>query len=306
MIEVLKPGFYTLIQDAGRFAYQEFGMPISGVLDMDSYRLANWLVGNRTGEAVLEIVIQGPKLQFKKDTFIALTGADVSPKVDGYTISMYKTIRILKGSVLSFGELKNGYRCYLSINGGLTIENEMGSRSTYTYAAIGGLKGRELRKNDVLKLAVQKRLKIRDIPIEFRTRQFSTMSVRVMEGPEFELLPICDREVLFNQEFTLGHNSNRMGCRLEGTPLNAIKKEIISSGAVNGTIQLPANGNPIVLLAEAQTTGGYPRIAIIIKADLPLLAQQKPGDKIRFRKVSLEQAQAIGFNKEKRFQELLK
>jgi antagonist of KipI len=305
MIEVLKPGFHTLVQDAGRCGFQEFGMPVSGVMDVDSYRLANWLVGNVLSEAILEITMVGPKLEFQKDTFIGLSGADISPKIDGKTIEQYKTIPVSKGSVLTFGKLENGCRCYLAIAGGVDVDIEMGSRSTYAYATIGGVDGRELYKGDVLKIGKQKPLEIKIVPEELQRRQFSLMSVRVMEGPEFNLLSENDVDSFFRQEFVISKNSNRMGCRLEGVVLSASKTEMISSGVVNGAIQLPPSGAPIILLAEAQTTGGYPRIANVIKSDLPLLAQQKTGDKIRFRNVSLEVAQANFFNKMKRFKDFL-
>lgn len=305
MIEVLKSGFYSLIQDAGRFGFQEFGMPVSGVMDKDSYRLANFLVGNVLGEAVLEITMVGPKLQFEKDTFIGLVGADISPKLDGETIQMYKTIQVLKGSVMTFGKLKNGCRCYLAVAGGFDVLSEMGSKSTYAYANIGGVDGRELSRGNLLKVGKQRSIEIKTVADELHLKQFAVMSVRVVEGPEFDLLSAGDVDSFFSKEFTISNNSDRMGMRLKGVVLAAPKMEMISSGIVNGTIQLPPSGEPIILLAEAQTTGGYPRVANVIKSDLPILAQQKPGDKIRFRKVSIKEAQANFFNKEKRFKDLL-
>jgi len=305
MIEVLKPGFYTLIQDLGRFGFQEFGMPVSGVMDTDSYQLANWLVGNVSSEAVLEITMVGPRLEFKKDTFIGLSGADISPEIDGKTIEMYKTTKVLKGSVLTFGTLKSGCRSYLSVVGGFNVATVMGSRSTYAYASIGGIEGRELRKGDVLKIGEQRIAKIISVPKNLQIQQFSLMPLRVLEGAEFYLLSDDDKNLFFNQEFTVSVNSNRMGFRLEGVCLTTLKVDMISSGIVKGTIQLPPSGKPIILLAEAQTTGGYPRVLNVIKSDLNLLAQHRPGSKIRFRKVNLEEAQVNYFNKERRFKELL-
>ena len=305
MIEVLKPGFYTLIQDLGRFGFQEFGMPVSGVMDTDSYQLANWLVGNVSSEAVLEITMVGPRLEFKKDTFIGLSGADISPEIDGKTIEMYKTTKVLKGSVLTFGTLKSGCRSYLSVVGGFNVATVMGSRSTYAYASIGGIEGRELRKGDVLKIGEQRIAKIISVPKNLQIQQFSLMPLRVLEGAEFYLLSDDDKNLFFNQEFTVSVNSNRMGFRLEGVCLTTLKVDMISSGIVKGTIQLPPSGEPIILLAEAQTTGGYPRVLNVIKSDLSMLAQHRPGSKIRFRKVNLEEAQVNYFNKERRFKELL-
>lgn len=304
MIEVLKPGFHSLIQDSGRFGYQEFGMPVSGVLDVDSYRLSNWLVGNLLTTEVLEIVLVGPVLRFLVDTFIGITGANMHPQIDGVKVDLNKTLYIKKGSVLSFGNLENGCRCYLSVAGGFGVLEEMNSRSTYSYANLGGVDGRALVKGDSFDVFSSQEIEVKTVPSEFGLNQYSSMPVRVIAGPEFCLFSKKDLVGFFNNEFVVGANSNRMGVRLNGFSLNVPDLEMISSGVVNGTIQVPPNGEPIVLLTEAQTTGGYPRIANVIKSDLSIMAQQKPGDKIRFRRVSLEEAQANFSNKERRYQEL--
>lgn len=305
MIEVLKPGLFSVIQDVGRFEYQEFGMPTSGVLDLDSFRLANWLVGNITGQEVLEVVLLGPSLKFHCDAFVGIVGADMSPMVDGVSVSMNKTLHVTKGTVLSFGKLISGFRSYISVFGGFGIFEEMGSKSTYVNANVGGIEGRALKKGDFFKLQKCKNLPSKSIPKRFQIQYFSTMPIRITEGPEFNLFTSLEIADFLSSEFTLSSDSNRMGIRLEGALLSSEKEEMISSGIVNGTIQVPSNGKPIVLLSEAQTTGGYPRIANVIKSDLPFLGQLAPGSKIRFRKVSLSEAQLDYKNKEQQYARLL-
>lgn len=305
MIEVIKPGFYSLIQDAGRFGYQAYGMPVSGALDMDSFRLANWLVGNDLNEAVLEITLTGPVLKFNENTVLGITGANMQPMIDGQSVGMNKTIKVAKGSVLSFGKLISGCRSYLSFKGKLDVLRVMESASTYAYAGIGGVKGRQLQIGDKLFLEnLNKHIIIKEVPDELRIHSFRVLPVRVIEGPEFELLEESEQEKLFTKEFRIHINSDRMGYRLEKTKLKPPSIEMLSSGIVKGTIQLPSSGEPILLLSDAQTTGGYPRIANVIQADLSMLAQQKPSDAIRFRKTTLQEAQALFHNKEKSFHKL--
>jgi biotin-dependent carboxylase-like uncharacterized protein len=307
MIEVLKPGFFTLIQDAGRFGYQEFGIPVSGVLDLDSFRLANWLVGNPMDEAVLEVLFTGPTLKFLIDTYIGITGADMQPMINGVSVQMYTTIKVDKGSFLSFGKLQSGCRSYVSFAGSFQLEKEMGSLSTYTYAKLGGLKGRELRKGDALQLKEVENRKLKVVPEKFHIIPYQIVSVRVVEGTEAVLFLEKELEKFYTHEFVIRSESNRMGIRLEGVYIESPSSfEMLSSGIVKGTIQLPPNGEPILLLADAQTTGGYPRIANVIQADLSLLAQQKPGDRIRFRKISLEEAHSLAYNKKMDFNKVLK
>lgn len=305
MIEIIKPGFYTLIQDIGRNEYQEYGMPVAGVMDRDSYRLANYLVENTFGEAVLEITMTGPEILFLEETEIGITGADMSPMINGAPIEMYTTILVSKGDVLSFGKLKNGFRSYLSINGGFEVDKKMNSRSTYAYAGVGGFYGRALEIGDAIPVGVRGSVQLKKVPELLFIKPFSTTSIRVIQGPEFEVLKLGEDSCFFSTEYCIENNSNRMGFRLKGRSIAHDAKEMLSTGIVNGTIQLPPEGMPIVLLADAQTTGGYPRIANVIQSDLPLLAQLKPGDKLRFRKVTIEEGQSNYYNKEKQFNELL-
>jgi len=307
MIELMTSGFHTLLQDAGRRGFQQYGMPVSGVLDFDAYRLANWLVGNSLKEAVLEITLIGPTIRFHENTFIAITGADISPTFDGVEGEMYKTIFVKKGVVLKFGKLKLGCRAYISFSGGILVPEEMNSVSTYTYAKIGGLEGNALCKGVILNLGEQKKCLLREVPKIMQLKGSSLLAVRVLSGIENNLFDEMSLKAFYTTEYKIQVQSNRMGYRMEGEKLQLKKpSEMISSGIVKGTIQIPKNGEPIILLADAQTTGGYPRIANVISADISYLAQQRPGDFIRFRKVTLEQAQSLYYNKEREFNILFK
>ncbi len=306
MIEILKPGFLSLVQDAGRKAYMDCGVPVSGAMDSDSYLLANWLVGNSLDAAVLEVTLIGPQILFTRETCIGITGAAMSATIDNKPVTMYETIKVSKGSVLKFGSVKTGCRTYISFEGGLNVSKELGSRSTYVYAKLGGVKGRALQKGDCIPLGKTTLRKFRKVPLEYHQTVSSIIVLRVLpsiEHTHFEKESIAK---FYSTEYTIGSQSNRMGYRLEGARL-AINdhKELVSSGIVQGTIQIPSNGQPIILLSDAQTTGGYPRIANVIAADLSLLAQQKPGDRVRFRKVSLEEAHHLNLIKTEKFAALL-
>jgi antagonist of KipI len=306
MVEILTAGLYTTIQDIGRFEFQEFGVPVSGAMDKDAMKLANWLVGNSSNNAVLEITLTGPKLKFHQDTRIGLTGANISPTINGVSVEMNKTLIICKGDVLEFGKLIFGCRTYLSFSGGINIQEEMKSRSTYVYAKIGGVIGEPLSKGDRIPLNEFNDFGVKVVPNEFTLKYTTALTVRVISGIEEKLFTRKSLESFYNTEFTISSNSNRMGYRLNGEKLYLKDPvEILSSGIVEGTIQVPQNGNPIVLLADSQTTGGYPRIANVISVDIPFLGQQKPGDKIRFKKVSLEEAQSLLYNKEQRMKKIL-
>lgn len=307
MIDIQKPGFLSLIQDVGRTAYIDCGVPVSGVMDEDACRLANWLVGNELDAPVIETTLIGPQIFFKTDAFIGITGADMSPTIDGFSVDMNKTLKVDAGSVLKFGPLKTGCRAYISFAGGIVVSKELGSTSTYEYAKLGGLEGMALKKGDSILLGVSNLSEIRTVPNKFCSFISRVISLRILPGIEHSLFDDVALDSFYRTEYRVASNSNRMGYRLEGSSLPITNtSEMFSSGIVRGTIQVPASGQPIVLLSDAQTTGGYPRIANVIKADLPLLAQQKPGDRIRFRRVSLQEAQQLFKLKEERFSQLFK
>lgn len=312
MVEVLQGGLQSLIQDVGRTGFRDFGVPISGAMDCDALRIANWLVGNPLHTAVIEMTMTGAFLKFETHTFIAVTGAHMNACLNGKPIHRYETIAVERGSILTFGKLEEGFRVYLSVAGGFQINDFLKSRSTYLYASIGGMNGKSLQKGDKIPILENKEVALKKLPDGFLKGMVSSLlKVRVLPGIEYELFTEESRNIFFQREFQIHGDSNRMGYRLSGPLLEySCREEMLSSGIVVGTIQVPEDGNPIILLADSQTTGGYPRIANVASVDIPYLAQQKPGDKIRFQKISLKEAQVLYFNKEKKlgllFQEGLK
>ena len=314
----------STLQDGGRNGFQHLGVPVSGAMDSFSHRVANILVDNKGDEATLEITLRGPRLRFERDELIALCGADLSPTIDGVVAPEGKALRVRAGSVLDFGDSVAGCRAYLAIRGGFDVPVVMGSRSTYDSARIGGLEGRALRRGDVLQsgastssaypglartLAASKR---RFVAPKWAVNQHteklgrSLQIVRILAGRHWDIFPNAARDALIAHEFRIAPDSNRMGCRLEGEgvfadstdPVARGPGEILSEAVTFGTIQIPPSGKPIVLMADRQTVGGYPKIAEVASVDLHLLAQLRPGDRLRFELVSLAQAQALWLRRE--------
>lgn len=283
-LKVIKSGGLSTIQDEGRFGYRQYGIPQSGAMDLDAMHGANELVGNDSHFPVIETAIQGLELEALVETTIGLTGAEVVAKLNGQQVSMHTSIQLNKGDVLSISAPKEGVYSYLGIGGELVAREDFGSRSTYLMAGFGGLNGKALVKGDVLETKDAESYKERsrkkniEAPTELQT-------IRIMKGPEWWMLKdLPDRKV-----FKIDPSSNKMGIRLEGDPLGVDGKEIVSSAVIPGTIQVPSNGLPIVLMNDCQTTGGYPRIGKVIDADLGLLAQLGPMKKVRFEVVTWEQ-----------------
>ena len=293
-ITVLHPGMLTTIQDQGRTGYQQFGVPVSGAVDPRSAAVANILAGNEEGEAVLECTVMGPQLRFDQPAVIAVTGADLGPTLDGVPMDNYRAVRVGAGQVLRFTGPKCGCRAFIAVAGGLDIPQVMGSRSTYMKAKIGGFHGRKLEKEDVLGLRAPgmepKALATRSIAPEFRARAEYTL--RVVPGPQDDAFTPAGMETFLTGVYTVTAEFDRMGCRLEGPEIaHKTSGDIISDGIAFGAIQVPSSGQPIVMLSDRQTTGGYTKIANVISADFRILGQLKSGDKVRFEKISLSAAQ---------------
>lgn len=292
-IKIISPGFYTTIQDLGRTGYQKFGMSQSGAMDWFSLELANILVGNKRGEACLEVTFIGPEIAFEIDSQIAISGADISPKLNDKPITLNKSFSVSAGDTLRFGTLKCGCRAYISFAGGLQVSTVMGSKSTYAKAALGGNKGRALKEGNEIPLIEvnaenNEGFSFEGIPPLLNRNWYE---IHIVPGPEVDHFSWKGLETFLNSTFQISAESDRMGYRLTGAQIEKSKTvEMLSSGIANGTIQVPANGQPIVLLSERQTTGGYPRIANVITADLPLLGQLKPDDSIKFVEVNNENA----------------
>ena len=280
-ITVLNPGLLTTVQDMGRTGYQQFGVPVSGAVDPRSAAVANILAGNAEGEAVLECTVMGPQLRFDEPAVIAITGADLGPTVDGVPVENYRAIHLAAGQTLRFTGPKCGCRAFIAVAGGLDVPEVMGSRSTYMKAKIGGLQGRKLEKEDELKLRAPgtepKHLETRSIAPEFHAR--ATYTLRVVLGPQDDAFTDEGIATFLSGVYSVTAEFDRMGCRMEGPEI------------AFGAIQVPASGQPIIMLSDRQTTGGYTKIANVISADFRVLGQLKSGDKVRFEKVSLSTAQ---------------
>lgn len=290
-IEVLRAGMYTTVQDRGRVGRRAEGVPVSGAADPWALRLANLLVGNNEEAAGLELTFVGPELRFSHDTVIALGGAEF----DG--LPGWRPIRVIAGTTVKLGAARQGCRGYLAVAGGIGVVPVMGSRSTCVSAGFGGYGGRVLRDGDVLpttgvvrSLRGSWRLDHRMLPA-YSTEPW----VRVVRGAEAGEF----RRDWLEAGYTVSRQSDRMGVRLTGAPLpRDTTRDLVSSPVAAGTVQVPPDGQPIVLLADAQTIGGYPQIAHVVTVDLPLVAQLRPGEAVRFREVSLAEARALAVARE--------
>jgi antagonist of KipI len=308
---ILKPGLLTTIQDLGRFGVQKYGVIASGAMDAFALRIANLLVGNEETEAGLEITMVGPEISFASTVLFSVCGGDLSPKLNGQPVPLWRTVYAPQGSVLQFGPLKFGCRAYLAVAGGLDVPIVMNSRSTYLRAGIGGYKGRSLQRGDYVPVgsASSRSRNLQgmlareadgeagaiskwSVAPEMLPSYSSNPTVRVIEDGERELFDELGVSRFFNETYSVLPQSDRMGYRLAGSKLELKeKKEMISSAVTFGTIQVPPDGNPIVLMADRQTTGGYPKIGQVASTDLSLLSQVNLGGKVRFRSVTLREAQ---------------
>lgn len=283
-LKVIDPGLYTSVQDAGRVGYRKYGVPTSGAMDMKAYDLANWLVGNEQGEAVLECTIKGGKYKFETNAIIATTGAQMQPRLNSVEVPMNQTVQVNKGDILELGFSKRGCRAYVAIRGKLDIKKVMGSYSTYGIGKFGGFEGRALNKNDSINWeSPNDEPIIRKVPTEEIPYYSSKLTLTAQKGLEWDWLAVTTQEKFLNSEFKVSSQSNRMGIRLLGESLEKPNKEMLSSSVIPGIIQLPPNGLPIILAQDGQTIGGYPRIAKVADNELWRLGQLKPGDTVSFR-----------------------
>jgi antagonist of KipI len=313
-IRVLKPGLLTTVQDAGRHGLQHLGVVPGGAMDPVALALANALVGNAPGEAALEITVIGPELEFGCNALIALCGARFGAALDGVPLPPDRPVLVEQGARLAVGRARAGARAFLAVAGGIEVAPVLGSRSTFLPASFGGFEGRALRAEDVVPLA-------RDAA-QVAARRYAALpsrralagglasvgwsvpartlpgrepvTVHAMEGRHHSLFGADSRRAFFEAVWKVSPDSNRMGFRLAGPALaRAGAAEIHSEPTCLGTVQVPADGQPIALMADHQTTGGYPRIAEIASADVPRLAQLAPGGTLRFARCTLQEAAAL-------------
>jgi biotin-dependent carboxylase-like uncharacterized protein len=306
-IRIITPGMLSTIQDRGRIGYQQYGIPVSGASDRYSLQLANILVGNNRYEGCIEMTMKGAAIVFLSKSTIAITGADMLPILNNNPIRAYETVTVDAGDVLEMNIAQKGLRSYLSIAGGFDLEEIMGSKSTYIRGGFGGYKGRKLKSGDVLDINPSNFNQIRKIPVDMIPIYGSDTTLSIIVGTEEECFAEKSIETFLNSSYTITGQSDRMGIRLEGPPIKHIDSaDILSSGISEGTIQVPKNGQPIIMMADRQTTGGYTRIANVISTDIPKLAQMKPGDTIHFQKISLSDAHSRIRLQEEKFQALIR
>lgn len=326
MLQINKDGLQTTVQDLGRRGFQKYGVIVSGVMDPFAHRLANVLVGNPETDPTIEITLMGPQLTFLEDCLFALTGGDLSPLLNREPIKMWRPIFAKKGCKLIFGKPLSGCRTYLAVAGGISVSQVMGSKSTYLRAGIGGFNGRTLKKGDVVNIGESSnyiRPFIDKLARDATASSFiqldwtlmtqaiptnqTEITVRVTEGRQAKLFNENSTYAFYNEAFQISSDSDRMGYRLKGPQL-ALKeaKELVSEGVAFGSIQVPPDGQPIILMADRQTTGGYPKIGQVTSVDLPKVSQLKPGEFIRFEKITLEEAQQLLLNERRLIAQLTK
>lgn len=327
-IRVIKPGLLTLIQDQGRFGFRKYGVVTSEAMDPMALRIANMLVGNAEHLATLEMTLTGAELSFENDSLIAITGGDLSFTINGERLPMWRPIFIRAGTVMKGGGCRTGCRAYLAIAGGIEVEQVLGSRSTYARAGMGGYQGRSLQTDDYISVGV-----LSDVTLSFQEKWYRKLErqtalkdwtsvdwsvssdclviyrryphVRISRGTHFPLFTPESQQQLFHSSYKITSQSDRMGYRLQGDTLRLAEPiELLSEAVAFGTIQVPAEGYPIILLADRQTTGGYPRIGQVATVDLPILAQMKPGEEIKFTEITRDESEKLLIEREQFLHEL--
>ena len=293
--EILDPGLLTTVQDRGRYGYQRYGVPVSGAMDEFALRMANLMAGNDQDAAALEVTVRGPKIEVPASTWIAVTGADISPEVDGRPLSMWESVEITAGSVLAFGDLRDGMRAYVAIHGGLDVPEVMGSRSTYLKGRFGGQEGRALKAGDHLSTLPRGGGAFipKQLPSSYTAPVYGGIHrLRVVPGPQDHAFDSNALSKFLTSRYRIHPDSDRMGYMLDGPKIEHRESaDIVSDGNPPGAIQIHGDGIPRILLADRGTTGGYTKIATVISADLSSLAQALPGQNVSFRQVTVEEAQ---------------
>jgi biotin-dependent carboxylase-like uncharacterized protein len=323
-LKVLAPGLHTTVQDLGRAGYQAIGVPVSGALDGVNLQLANALAGNPPGAPALEVLISGPVFEVAADTMrVALAGPGaslaigsqrsfaspdaVSPSAawargaEKARVDAGQSVTLLRGQVIEVVAGRQSACCYLAVEGGIAVALVLGSASTYVRAAIGGIDGRTLRQGDFMPLAMAQASDRPELRLSSPVPVTGDQPIRVVLGPQQEYFTKEAITALLDGEFRISQSADRMGMRLDG-PLLQLSRgwDIVSDAIMTGAIQVPGSGQPILLLADHQTTGGYPKIATVISADLPVVGRRRPGDTLRFAAVTVEAAEALCRDAERR------
>jgi biotin-dependent carboxylase-like uncharacterized protein len=302
-VKVIKPGLSTTVQDLGRPGYYHIGIPLSGGMDRLALKAANWLVGNKEGAAVLEAVFMGPELHFTEEATVAVTGAELPPKVDGEPREMWTSFKVKKGQTLSFEFLKKGARAYIAVSGGIDVPVVLGSRSTYTLGALGGFKGRKLETGDKLPISKGRAAKEgRTIPEKLRRAPGSPAELRMIPGLYWHRVTEAAGKQFFEDVWKVAPEADRIGYRFRGgKPLDFVPREppfgagsdpsnIVDACYPYGSIQVPGGTEPIVLHRDAVSGGGYFMVGAVISADMDLIGQLQPHMPAKFVAVTMAQA----------------
>ena len=292
-LHILNPGPLTTVQDAGRFGYMAFGIGTSGAMDQDAYEAACCLVGGSKGDAVLEATLLGPTIRFEGNGMLALTGADMGAKLDGEPLETYRAYPVQDGQTLAMGVAKTGCRGYIAVSGGVDVPVVMGSRSTNLKCQLGGFEGRVLKPGDVLPVfdGTPANSMYRSVR---KPELLQSVTVRVVPGPQDDLFTMQGLETLWNSTYVVSTSSDRMGLRLDGPAVETVAgSDIVSDGITFGSIQVTSAGQPIILMADRQTTGGYAKVGTVCSLDLPKLAQLKPGGQVRMQPITVQEAQSL-------------
>jgi biotin-dependent carboxylase-like uncharacterized protein len=314
-ITVLRPGLLSSFQDLGRNGSQHLGVPVGGAMDSRAHRLANLIAGNTGDEATLEITLAGPALRFDAAGCIAISGAQLGARLNGVPVQNNRPLVARPGDTLDFAGRVSGLRTYIAWHGGIDLPAILGSRSTYLRGGFGGHEGRALKSGDVFAMkadftvqgldALERNLDRIRIYLPATLGAVPRQTIRVLRGAHTPLFTETSVEAFFNGEYRIRPESERMGYRLEG-PVLKLKSatQLLSEATSFGSVQVPPDGNPIVLMADRQTTGGYAKIAHVATVDLPAVAQCMPGDRLRFREASLQDAQTLDMQREQAFDTL--
>jgi biotin-dependent carboxylase-like uncharacterized protein len=295
------PGLLTTVQDLGRLGNGVMGVSASGAADPVALQIGNRLVGNTPGAPALEMTLAGGTFLFPEGGVISLAGADFSVQLDGKELAPWRAHAVLPGKRVQLGATRDFARCYLCVAGGIVVEEFLGSASTHLLSGLGGWQGRALKTGDLLPIGeVTKMIRQRKMAPGVLEALRPSKALRVTRGPQSDWFSEETHSRLFHEEFSVSEESNRMGLRLEGPRLETREnKELISEGAPLGAIQVTPSGQPILLFVEQQTTGGYPKIANVIGADLHYVGQLRPRDAIRFTEVSLDEARSLWLNQQR-------
>lgn len=298
---VVQPGLLTLIQDAGRFGYHGIGLTTGGPLDREAFFWANRLCENALEATALEVSFGGLVLEAQVDTRIAVTGAQMPLKIAGQEAAAWETHAVKAGDKIELGFATAGSRAYLAVAGGFNVAAQFGSTATVAREGVGGLAGEKLQQGDQLVCAASSSEPRWQVPVAARPNYGKFAELRVILGYQQASFDSVQQALFFSSEYTLSDRADRMGFRLEGQPVKSTLDGILSEGICHGAIQIPADGQPIVLLNDRQTIGGYPKIGSVIARDTARLAQLMPGAKVIFTQISMEEAHNINCLETRRF-----